>query len=90
MRPRVRKSTSDESTTYNYGAVGKLYKGEHGEGTIFYNYAETFVPVFKLDARLATFGNRFPNREVATNEFGVKVNVWGSRLVGDLLLLRYG
>jgi len=80
--PQGPKSTSDESTTYNYGAVGKLYKGEHGEGTIFYNYAETFVPVFKLDARLATFGNRFPNREVATNEFGVKVNVWGSRLVG--------
>ena len=45
------KKTTDESTTYNYGVVGKLYKGEHGEGMIFFNYAETFIPVFDTDGR---------------------------------------
>ena len=80
--PQGASDSIDESTTYNYGVVGKIYKGEHGEGTIFYNYAETFIPVFSLDKRLASFGDRFPNRVVSTKEFGAKANLWGSRLVG--------
>ena len=43
--------TSDESTTVNYGVVGKIVKGDNGEAMVFYNYAETFIPVFSTDGR---------------------------------------
>ena len=93
--------TSDESTTVNYGVVGKIIKGDNGEGMLFFNYAETFIPVFSTDGRMflapggdpnntdqsayqpnPNFGGRYPNRVVSTNEFGVKVNLFGSRVVG--------
>ena len=94
------KST-DESTTYNYGVVAKVIKGDNGEVSFFFNHAETFIPVFTTDGRkfLApngdpsnpdesaykpnpNFGGRYPNRIVATDEYGAKLNLFGSRVVG--------
>ena len=93
--------TTDETTTYNYGVVVKVIKGDNGEVSFFFNHAETFIPVFSTDDRnfLApngdpsnpnqsaytanpNFGKRNPNRIVATDEFGAKVNLFGSRVVG--------
>ena len=93
--------TTDKSTTYNYGVVAKLYEGDSGQVSVFFNHAETFIPVFTTDGRkfLApngdpsnpnqsaylsnpSFGGRYPNRIVATDEYGAKVNLFGSRVVG--------
>ncbi len=73
--------TTDSSWTSGYGALGKVYKGEKGEVALFYNANETFVPVFTLDQRLATFGQKFPNRTISIKEFGAKFDVLDSRLV---------
>lgn len=73
--------TTDSSWTSGYGVLGKAYKGKRGEVALFYNANETFVPVFTLDQRLATFGQKFPNRTIAIKEFGAKFDVLDSRLV---------
>lgn len=73
--------TSDSSWTSGYGALAKVYKGERGEVALFYNANETFVPVFTLDQRLASFGQKFPNRTIAISEFGAKFDLLQSRLV---------
>jgi len=73
--------TDDGSWTSGYGALGKLYRGEKGEVAVFYNANETFVPVFTLDQRLATFGRKFPNRTIAISEYGLKFDLLASRLV---------
>lgn len=76
--------TTDTSTTVNYGLVYKLYQNEASEATFFFNDAETFVPVFAIDERLATLGQRFPNRTVETEEFGLKFNLNEGRAVATL------
>lgn len=74
-------STSDGSWTSSFGALGKIYDGEAGEFALFFNSNETFVPVFSLDQRLATFGEKFPNRTIDVEEFGIKLDLLDSRLV---------
>jgi outer membrane receptor protein involved in Fe transport len=56
-----------------------VYSGSHGTASLFYNKNETFSPVFTIDRRLATFGQRFPNRVTETDEFGVKADLWNGR-----------
>lgn len=65
-----------------YGAVVKLYKGDNGEASLFYNSSETFVPEFGRDERLQFLDQVFPNRIISTDEVGLKLNLWGSRVVG--------
>lgn len=80
-------TTSDESDSdwvTNLGAVYKPYTSARGELAIFYNKAETFVSEYRTDQRLATFGQKFPNRVISTNEIGAKMNLFGSRLVGTV------
>ena len=57
------------------------HPGEKGDGALFYNANETFIPMYTLDQRLTTFGQKFPNRVVSISEFGVKVDLLKSRLV---------
>lgn len=76
---RVSNATSDWSTSL--ALLGKVYKGEKGEAALFVNTKDTFVPVFTIDRRLATEGQKFPNRTVVENEVGVKFDLIGSRLV---------
>ncbi|HRE79600.1 MAG TPA: TonB-dependent receptor plug domain-containing protein [Opitutaceae bacterium] len=73
--------TTDRSWSDSYGALYKAYRGERGELAVFYNANETFIPVYTLDQRLASFGQKFPNRVVSISEFGVKVDLLRSRLV---------
>ncbi|HND89562.1 MAG TPA: hypothetical protein PK971_14615, partial [Saprospiraceae bacterium] len=40
----------------SYGVLVKAYKGERGDVALFYNANETFIPVYTLDQRLASFG----------------------------------
>lgn len=76
--------TTDRSWSDGYGALVKAYKGERGDVALFYNANETFIPVYTLDQRLASFGNKFPNRVVSISEFGAKVDLLKSRLVATV------
>jgi outer membrane receptor protein involved in Fe transport len=76
--------TEDSSTTTNYGLLYKLVEDDETQLSVFYNNAETFVPVFAIDERLATFGQKFPNRTVETDEIGFKVNAFNSRVVATI------
>lgn len=79
-QPRV--AQNDSSTTKSYGALGKVYEGEQGVVSLYYNDNTTFVPVFTRDTRLGpTLGQRFPNRTAATQEYGVKLDLLASRVV---------
>ena len=99
--PKPEEETLDETRTGTYGLVAKIMKGDRGEASLFYNYAETFVPVFTVDNRQKlppggdpnheneadytnnpNYLNKFPNRVVTTDEFGIKINLLGSRVVG--------
>ncbi|MBL9211913.1 MAG: TonB-dependent receptor plug domain-containing protein [Opitutaceae bacterium] len=75
----VKNSTNDWSTSL--ALLGKVYKGEKGEAALFVNAKDTFVPVFTIDRRLATDGQKFPNRTVVENEVGAKLDLLGSRVV---------
>lgn len=73
--------TTDRTWSDSFGALVKAYNGEHGDVALFYNGNETFIPVYTLDQRLASFGQKFPNRVVSIREYGVKVDLLKSRLV---------
>ena len=77
-------STTDSTTTANYGLLYKLLKDDESQVSIFYNNAETFVPEFSIDERLATFGQQFPNRTVETDEIGLKVNALNNTVVATV------
>lgn len=79
-------ATTDESWSTSIGGVAKPYKGPKGELVLFYNANETFVPVFNIDQRLASFGQKFPNRTISISEFGAKFDLLQSRLVATLSL----
>lgn len=73
--------TSDNTWSESQGALVKAYKGKRGEIALFYNANETFIPVYTLDQRLASFGRKFPNRVVSITEWGAKFDLLNSRLV---------
>jgi outer membrane receptor protein involved in Fe transport len=76
-RPRKKIPASPGATALS----GKVYRGEKGEASLFYNYNETFIPVFTLDTRLETFGQRFPNRIADTREAGIKLDLLKTTVV---------
>lgn len=59
----------------------KFYQGEFGEAMAFANFNQTYTPVFTIDQRLATFGEKFPDRVAKANEFGIKLDLNRSRIV---------
>ena len=75
--------TLAEKTSRKPGFAGlvKVYKGELGEAMAFANFNQTYTPVFSTDNRIATRGNKFPDRVAMANEYGVKFNLLRSRLV---------
>lgn len=77
-------ATTDSTSTANYGLLYKVLKSEDTQMSFFYNNAETFVPEFGIDERLATFGAKFPNRTVETDEIGFKVNALNNKLVATV------
>lgn len=79
---------SDSVNTGSLAALAKIYKGDKGEASLFINSNETFIPVTTIDRRLATFGQKYPNRIANNDEFGVKLDMWQSRLVTTLSIFK--
>ncbi len=75
------QATTDKVWTSSLGAVVKAYQSEKGTAALFYNDNASFIPVYTIDRRLATNGRKFPNRDVKIKEFGVKLDLLGSKLV---------
>ena len=70
----------DDDWSSKYGVVGKVYEGDSGVVSLFYNNAETFTIETRIDTRLGTIGKPLPNRVTSTDEFGIKLDMWGNRL----------
>lgn len=79
----VRHDASTDWST-SLSLLGKVYKGEKGELALFVNTKDTFVPVFTIDRRLATEGQKYPNRTAVENEVGAKFDLLGSRFVATV------
>lgn len=75
--------TEQEKTSKRPGVSGlyKLIQGDRGEAVVFANFNQTYTPVFTIDRRLASFGEKFPDRVAKANEYGVKVDMFRSRVV---------
>ena len=85
----VASNRNDDSVnTYSLSGLAKVYKGEKGEASVFINANETFIPVTTIDRRLATFGQKYPNRIASNDEYGVKVDLLQSRLVATLSVFK--
>lgn len=75
--------------TKSYGGLVKVIKGDQGEASLFYNRNDTFTPVTTIDRRInlsagvrnPNFLQRFPDRLATTSEFGVKTDLFRSKLV---------
>jgi outer membrane receptor protein involved in Fe transport len=79
---------NDNVDTTSLSALAKVYKGERGEASVFINNNETFIPVTTIDRRLATFGQKYPNRIATNDEFGVKVDMFNSRIVATAAVFK--
>ena len=75
--------TAREGDRNSPGLAGlvKVYRGEQGEAVVYANFNQTFIPVFTIDQRLATFGQKFHDRIASTKEYGVKLDLLKSRIV---------
>jgi outer membrane receptor protein involved in Fe transport len=80
--------SNDSVNTHSLAALVKVYKGEKGEASVFVNRNETFIPVTTIDRRLATFGQKYPNRIANNDEFGLKLDMFSSRLVTTLSIFK--
>jgi outer membrane receptor protein involved in Fe transport len=74
--------TSDWSNSL--ALLVKAYKGERGEVAVYANTKSTFIPVFTIDRRLATNGQKYPNRRATEKEVGLKFDLLKSRLVATV------
>ncbi|WP_415909560.1 TonB-dependent siderophore receptor [Oleiharenicola sp. Vm1] len=63
----------NQEWSFRYGLVGKPFEGV----SVFAQHGETYIPVNTLDSS----GVKYPNREGEIRELGVKVDLWGTRLV---------
>ncbi len=86
--PVPRSQSKDRETTTALSALAKVYKGSRGEVSLFVNGNETFIPVTTIDRRLATFGQKYPNRIASNDEFGLKLDTFQSRLVATLSIFK--
>jgi outer membrane receptor protein involved in Fe transport len=80
--------TRDRVNTRALSALVKAYKGENGELALYVNSNKTFIPVNTIDRRLATFGQRYPNRLANNDELGVKIDFLQSRAVATIAKYR--
>lgn len=78
----------DTVDTSSLSALVKVYKGERGEASVFVNSNETFIPVTTIDRRLATFGQKYPNRIASNDEYGLKLDLWQSRIVTTVSIFK--
>jgi len=78
----------DDVNTHSLSGLVKVYKGGKGEASVFVNSNETFIPVTTIDRRLATFGQKYPNRIAKNDEFGLKLDLFQSQLVTTLSVFK--
>jgi outer membrane receptor protein involved in Fe transport len=80
---RVPTRNLQEKTSRKPGISGlvKVFQREGSEAIVFANFNQTYTPVFTIDQRLASFGEKFPDRVAKANEFGVKLDLNRSRIV---------
>lgn len=74
--------------THSLAALVKACKGARGEASVFINSNSTFIPVTTIDRRLATFGQKYPNRIADNDEFGLKLDLFQSRLVATVAVFK--
>ena len=86
--PVTSLKNTDDVNTHSLAALAKVYKGDRGEASVFVNSNETFIPVTTIDRRLATFGQKYPNRLASNDEFGLKLDLLQSRLVTTLAVFK--
>ncbi|MGH8019041.1 MAG: TonB-dependent siderophore receptor, partial [Opitutaceae bacterium] len=78
----------DRVDTYSFSALAKVYESAKGEASVFYNNNETFIPVTTIDRRLATYGQKYPNRIASNDEFGFKLDLFESRVVATVSIFK--
>jgi iron complex outermembrane receptor protein len=71
--PATVSTVDNQDQTFRYGLVGKPWKGV----SIFGQVGETYIPVNTLNPQ----GVKYPNQEGEIREAGVKVELFGTRLV---------
>lgn len=71
--PASTAAVDNQEWTFRYGLVGKPWRGV----SVFGQVGQTYIPVNTLDAQ----GAKYPNREGEIQEAGVKLELFGARLV---------
>ncbi len=71
--PATVSTVDNQDRTFRYGLVGKPWRGV----SVFAQYGQTYIPINTLDPR----GVKYPNQEGEINEAGVKLDLFGTRLV---------
>ena len=85
LNPLIERSTlKDSDWTQKLGAVGKIYDTEKGEVALFYNNGETFTIESRIDKRKETQGQALPNRNTSTDEIGLKIDLFDSRVAATI------
>ncbi|HVU32842.1 MAG TPA: TonB-dependent receptor [Opitutaceae bacterium] len=78
--PSTVSTVDNQDRTYRYGLVGKPWNGI----SVFGQVGQTYIPVNTLDSH----GVKFPNQEGEIHEAGVKVDLFGERLVATASVFR--
>ncbi|MBI5381920.1 MAG: TonB-dependent receptor plug domain-containing protein [Opitutae bacterium] len=71
--PTTTSTVDNQEWTFRYGLVGKPWPGV----SVFSQIGQTYIPVNTLNAR----GTKYPNRQGEIKEAGVKLELFGARLV---------
>lgn len=80
----TRQEQRDKTWTPGYSGLFKAYRGDLGEAVVFANFNRTYTPVFTLDRRLPTLGQRLPNRSAENEEYGLKFLMFKERIVATV------
>lgn len=81
----VNPAEADTEWTTNFALLYKLIDNEAQTLSAFVNLNETFIPVFAVDERLATLGQKFPNRFAETEEIGLKSQFLEGKMAASLV-----
>jgi outer membrane receptor protein involved in Fe transport len=71
--PATVSTVDNQDQTFRYGLVGKPWKGV----SLFGQFGQTYIPVNTLSPA----GTKYPNQEGEIKEAGVKLELFGTRLV---------
>lgn len=78
--PATASTVDNQDRTYRYGLVGKPWNGV----SIFGQFGQTYIPINTLSPA----GVKYPNQEGEIHEAGVKLELFGTRLVATASVFR--